>query len=326
MHDELVQSLRYKLQKRVRRLHSAGHAQFYFLLKSFFVWFESQPLLVGVRDTLLARAEELKPEEAIEIIFGPGDETFFGDTEVEQAAIGYLLLKRFARSEEDYKLQEVSWKYERHREYDEMLNTVRTVFLEPFYEYIDEHLDDRQAVLGVLRRYKHRCEWFRADELRQTAEEATRSGEGRLAADLYEYLHDQGIDFQFEVVSATGRADLVGAQIGNDRLVADAKLLWPQKGKDKKYLLAGFHQAYTYACEFNEPVAYLVIYKLCPEVLRLELSNPTGQFPSMVLNNKTVFFVVIDVCDQPPPSKRGGVKTIDITEADLIRAAEKPAA
>lgn len=91
-------------------------------------------------------------------------------------------------------------------------------------------------------------------------------------------------------------------------------------------LLAGFHQAYTYACEFNEPVAYLVIYKLCPEVLRLELPNSTGQFPSMVLNNKTVFFVVIDVCDQPPPSKRGGVKTIDITAEDLIRAAEAPEA
>jgi len=43
------------------------------------------------------------------------------------------------------------------------------------------------------------------------------------AYDLYEYLHDQGIQFHIEPESASGRVDLISAQSGKDRLMADAK-------------------------------------------------------------------------------------------------------
>src|SRR5260370_28259485 len=140
---------------------------------------------------------------------------------------------------------------------------MRELFLEPFYEYVDEHLDDNQAMLYFLRRYKHRCEWFHADRLREAVQKDTQKGERTLAFDLYENLHEQGIDFQIEPHSASGIADLVADQIGEDRVVADAKVFWPEKGKEKPYLISGFHQAYTYARDYNEPCAYLVVFKMC---------------------------------------------------------------
>ena len=60
---------------------------------------------------------------------------------------------------------------------------MREVFLEPFYEYVDEHIDDQQAILYFLRRYKHRCEWFHAERLRKLLQDDTQKGERALAFD-----------------------------------------------------------------------------------------------------------------------------------------------
>ena len=81
--------------------------------------------------------------------------------------------------------------------------------------YVDEHLDDQQAILYFLRRYKHRCEWFHAERLRQAVRHDTHKGEKTLALDLYEYMHDQGIDFHIEPHSTSGIPDFVADQIGS---------------------------------------------------------------------------------------------------------------
>ena len=167
---------------------------------------------------------------------------------------------------------------------------VRTVFLEPFYEYLDEHIDDQQAILYFLRQYKHRCEWFQAERLRRAIEEDTQKGEKSLAFDLYEFLHQQGIDFHIEPYSASGIADFVTDQVGEDRVVADAKVFWPEKGKGKSYLIAAFHQAYTYSRDYNEPASFLVIFKMCKEDVNFLVPASQTMFPCLTLNNKTIFF------------------------------------
>ena len=93
----------------------------------------------------------------------------------------------------------------------------------------------------------------------------TQKGEKNLALDLYEFLHDQGIDFHIEPHSTSGIPDFVADQVGKDRVIADTKLFWPERSKGKSYIISGFNQAYTYACDYNEPCAYLVIYKMCQE-------------------------------------------------------------
>jgi hypothetical protein len=72
------------------------------------------------------------------------------------------------------------------------------LFIEPLFDYIDEQIDDRRTVLGLLLKYKHPVGWFRRDELRARSESDTLKGGKKLALDLYAYLHDQGLEFSIE--------------------------------------------------------------------------------------------------------------------------------
>jgi hypothetical protein len=321
MQDKFVQSIRYKLQKRVRRLNSANFEQFPFLLRSFLRYVDDTPILAGLRDELLVRAAQHEPRKSVDRILA--GEALYANAETEAAAIGCLLLGKYADDPRQNGVHKIGRLYSHESQYDAMLDRLREVFLEPFCEYIDEHIDDQQAILYFLRRYKHRCEWFQADRLRALVESDTQQGERTLAFDLYEFLHNQGIDFHIEPESASGIADMVADQVGEERVVADAKIFWPEKGKGKTYLVSAFNQAYTYARDYNEPAAYLVVYKMCKEDPHFLVPAADAMFPFISLNNKTVFFVVVDICEHgAPASKRGVLKSIEISEADLIRSVE----
>ena len=183
--------------------------------------------------------------------------------------------------------------------------------------------DDQQAILYFLRKYKHRCEWFQRDRLRGLASDQTGKAESSLAFDLYEYLHDQGIDFSIEPKSASGRPDLITEQVGDNKVVADAKVFWPERSKDRSYLVKGFNQVYTYLRDYNEPFGYLVIYKMCEDDLKFMVLPTTSVFPSLSHNNKTIFFVVVDICEyDSTASKRGQLKVQAITTEELIHPAK----
>lgn len=264
MQDKFVQAIRYKLQKRVRRLNSVNHHHFPTALKLFFSFFENSPLLAAVRDELLARPANDDLQGKVERLMK--GERIFGGSEEEAAAIGYLLLKKIADDPQRFNVTRFNVTlHVGSTDLNDRLDGFREAFLEPFYEYVDEHIDDQQAILYFLRRYKHRCEWFESDRLRRAVEEDTQKAERSLASDLYAYLHAQGIDFHIEPRSASGIPDLVADQVGDDRVVADAKILWPERDKGKPYLIRAFNQVYTYACDYNVPCAYLVIFKMCKE-------------------------------------------------------------
>ena len=321
MQDAFVQAIRYKLQKRVRRLNSADYQHFPMLLRVFFHFFNNSPILSGVRDELLARVvEQDVPATVDRILKG---ETLFGSTEAESAAMGYHLLKKIAEEPDKDLVLSVALHYHAGGNAHECLEKVRDVFLEPFYEYVDEHLDDQQAILYFLRRYKHRCEWFHAEWLRQAVRHDTHKGEKTLALDLYEYLHDQGIDFHIEPHSTSGIPDFVADQIGKERVIADTKLFWPESSKGKSYIISGFNQAYIYAYDYNEPCAYLVIFKMCHEGLNFLVPSTQASFPSATVNNKTIFFIVVDIFEYgTSASKRGPLKSVDISERELVQSVE----
>jgi hypothetical protein len=323
MQDKFVQAIRYKLQKRVRRLNSADYTHFPFILPVFFKFFDSMPLLAGIRDELLATDDAKGLEGAWERIMQR--QPMLGETEVESAALGYLILKQLAETPDRHAITQLARAYGVSGTFEEQLELVRTIFLEPFYEYVDEHIDDQQAILYFLRRYKHRCEWFQADRLRQAVQDDTRQGEKHLASDLYEYLHEQGIDFHIEPHSVSGIADFVADQVGEERVIADAKLFWPDKSKGKQYIITAFNQAYTYARDYNEPCAYLVIFKICKEDLNFLVPARQTMFPCLNLNNKTIFFIVVDLCEYGvPASKRGPLTSLDISENELVQSLENP--
>ena len=46
-------------------------------------------------------------------------------------------------------------------------------------------------------------------------------------------------------------------------------------------------------------------------------------FPSLTVNNKTIFFVVVDIFEYgTSASKRGPMKSVDITEQELVQSVE----
>jgi hypothetical protein len=141
-----------------------------------------------------------------------------------------------------------------------------------------------------------------------------------LALDLYEYLYEQGIEFYIEPSSVSGEVDLIGAQSGTEPLLADVKIFYPQKSKGEAYLERGFHQLYTYCRDHNQACGYLVIFNLSPDNLRI-LTKIQSQSDSYVThNNKTIFFVVIDLFPHTvSASKRGVMECRELREEDLFR-------
>lgn len=195
-----------------------------------------------------------------------------------------------------------------------------SIFLEPIYLYLNEALEDQRIMLALLRRYKHKCEWFERDELFNLWQKQTVKGEKILAKHLYGFLYDQGINIHIEPSSASGEIDCLSDQIGDDRLAADAKIFNPEKGKSKSYIAKGFNQIYQYLLDFNEPTGYLVIFNTSPKDLAFALPSQSLSAPFLSLNYKTVYFITINIHPRiTSASKAGRAKVVQITEKDLVQ-------
>lgn len=316
MGPDYIQTLRYKLQRRVRRLNSTGFKLFHFGLQQLWGFLKSHPFLQGILDGLSAEADRVKADVDTLIT---GGKTIAFASEKDQVLASYLVLKHCAESDNQQVEIQIAQRYSSERKLDDILEAFRDVFVEPLYDYLDEAVDERGATLSALRRYKHRCEWFRRDQLFQLWSSDSQRGEKRLALDLYEYLFEQGIDFHIEPGSASGEADLVSSQVGGEPLIADAKIFNAEKGKGKAYIIKAFNQIYTYTLDYNEPFGFLVIFKTGEQALQFALRERAGVAPFVTHNHKTIFFVVIDLyAYETTASQRGAMRSIEITEQDLV--------
>lgn len=311
MQSNYLQDVRYKLQKRIRRLNQADGTQFLFALKQFWVFFNSYPILVSTRDELLAKF----PEVASDTSRIGGGQMLFGEDEAESAAIELEVLKRFAEQDNPdgyYKFVPPAMGQ------GSMLDRFRQLYLGPFYEYLDENLDDRNFILFCLERYKRICEWFERKRLFESWEGDTQRGEKFLALDLYRYLFDHGVEFHIEPWSVSGEADMVASQSSENPLIADVKVFNPSKGKAKAYMIRALQQVHTYTCDYNQPVGYLIVFNTSAVQLRFVLASPDHPAPRVLLNNKTIFVVVVDIFPHSEPaSQRKNPTSIEITQDDL---------
>lgn len=164
-------------------------------------------------------------------------------------------------------------------------------------------------------KYKKKVEWFERELLAERAGRDERS----LAKHLYAYLLDQGLDFHIEPQSASGEPDLVSPD-----LVLDAKVFDADR-RGKRYIADGVHQVHTYARDFNQEVGYLVIYKTCPETIHFSFGKENFLVPYVSVGGKTIYLMVVDICDYgASASKRGKLRTIEVTEDFLIQAEPPP--
>jgi hypothetical protein len=153
---DLIQNLRYKLQKRVRRLNAVSWRHFHATLKQFWAFVHSQPLLVGILDEMLPRFQGLAPHVERQT---SSREVIVCDDECENAAFGYLVLKRCVETTNDPMPEvRIGHNFTSVNHHDNALEAFRIAFVEPLYEYLDEQMDDQRAILALLQRYKHKCE------------------------------------------------------------------------------------------------------------------------------------------------------------------------
>jgi hypothetical protein len=324
MNTQIIQNLRHKLKKRFERLKSVKGNFFIPSLKQFWTFFHSNPTYVEITDLLLVSFPEV--QTSVKSIFQ--GETIEAKSEEEAAAIGYAVLRKIILN--NGKLHKLIEPYRFPVSYDKedsidnhILEVIRSVYLEPLYQYVDEKLDDQGAILSLLLRYKHRSEWFYQDKLFKLTEDDTQNAEKSLALDLYSYLYDQGLDFSFEASSPRGKIDLIASQGSDDPLLADTKI-FDANNRGKKYLLKGFRQIYTYTQQYNEPFGYLIIYKITDKDLEFSLEKPSRNIPVITYNHKTIFFITIDIYPHSKPvSKRDPLKAVSITEGELIQTAEE---
>jgi hypothetical protein len=102
-----------------------------------------------------------------------------------------------------------------------MLENFRDTYLELFYEYIDERLQEQNLILAHLVRYKHLADGKNSGT---SSRLRTEMGSVVSLSTLYEYLYEQGIEFSIEPTSAAGEVDMIGIQEGPNRLLADIKI------------------------------------------------------------------------------------------------------
>jgi hypothetical protein len=319
MDNLYVQSLRYKLQKRAMRLNSCSWQVHQAILVHFYNFLRGHRIFAAMLDDLLRRAPsaEAAARTALET-----KKLDFGDNEIHMAALGWLMIKHCAEAADGRRMPVVQlvlgWTGQ--TKHEDNIRWFNDAFLEPLYEYLDEQLDDRGITLALLFQYKRKVEWFQRGLLYRLWEADTQRGEKNLALHLYEYLYDQGLQFFIEPLSASGEVDMVASQGGDTPLLADAKIFNPDKSKGGDYIARGFSQVHSYAVDYNESVAYLVVFKTSERDLKFSLPEGLGGIPYYVLNGKTVFFLVIDLFPHfEPASKRRPAETVEISEGDLTR-------
>ncbi|MGO9116146.1 MAG: hypothetical protein ACLQPD_00895 [Desulfomonilaceae bacterium] len=280
MDSKLLQTLRYRLQNRVRRLREVDWqfyhwqlVQFWTFLNSHIVFKTILKLLEEEKSQVFERVKPLLEESS------PRDTIPVFDDEKDQAAAAYFVMKECiqtpANHAQNQKELHVGKRYTHSTKFHESIDAFTRIFVMPLYEYLDEQLDSRNILLYLLVRYKHVSEWFRRESLLKRYNDAeSRKGEKVLAYDLYEFLYSQGLDFHIEPKSATGEIDLISEQGGDERLLVDAKVFNDSPSNIK----AGFHQIYTYTTTYNQPFGCLAIFNVGDKQLCFASQQDDPQF------------------------------------------------
>ncbi len=315
MDNQYLQNIRYNLQKRFSRVSSSKSQIYISALAQFWEFIHKYELFRGILDNLSA-SSPLDEKEANELL--EKSDGSLPHTELEMAAMSYWAIKKIVSDGTDRLIYNIVYHYSHETDLDENVSFFTDLFVEPLYEFIDEQVDNRGAILALLQKFKQKSEWFNRQQLYQAWESDTIRGEYILTQNLYEFLHDQGIEFYIEPSSASGEIDLISSQEGAERLLADAKIFNPDHSHDKGYLARGFKQLYTYTLDFNEPVGYLIIFNTSGQDLQFAVNGYDQLFPSVTFNHKTIFLILIDIYPhKKTASKRGRIKPHTITEEDL---------
>lgn len=179
------------------------------------------------------------------------------------------------------------------------------VFVDPLLHYLEDRIEGGSAILAILERYKRRSEWFHRQSLYDRYLADTSKGEARLDDHLREYLVDQGVAYPFsKPQSPSGEADVVAGLDSGDPLALEIKVFGGPNSYGSDYVRKGFAQACRYACDYNLPAGYLVVYNLSEKLLLFETKASIRWPPAIRVADRTVFLVSIDIHPATPRASK----------------------
>lgn len=340
MDQQLVQRTRYILRSRLRRTQSCPIALFPSACQHLVDWLNHHPLFRALIEGLerqtgdaIEQVKKMESELTTELTHSSYDPGFYSaKTTEEHAAVCWLIVRAVART---FSMSESHRHFiirnfceyltgEDLFEIDKAVEPIRDVAVDGLYEYLDEKLDTRNIIYGILLKYKQRSEWFHRARLRQLADDGLegKKGERGLAVDLQEYVFDQQIEFVIEPSSSSGEADLLLRDPEGRYLILDAKYIPVDASRSLmvEKLAAGFHQVYRYCEDFNEPEGFLISFHR--SILRVtpELEETDG-ISYLKLGGKIIYYLAVHISDEPSASRSGKAEDVYISRDELVRSA-----
>ncbi|CBW25684.1 hypothetical protein BMS_0782 [Halobacteriovorax marinus SJ] len=328
MDYQIAQRTRYLLQTRVRRVKNAGENQYQEQLKFFLQFLNSNIVFSSVLKELEGTST-LEKESFLEAL--NNGEGYNFECELDYIFASYLGLKFLVDVDMNRFTSSLIAAFStangggRHQSnIDEMLEDVNTYWLNYLYEFLDESIDNRNSILFVLKKYKQNAEWFRKKRLLNIANDGAvygKKGEKGLALDLYESIHNDGIDFTIEPSSASGEVDLIANQSGEERVVLDAKYIGEGESSSqiKTKVVKAFRQVHDYCNDYNTSNGYILFYINAEVALDIESDELDG-FRVVNLNGRALFFINVDIYEnEKSASQRKALERVSIVKTDLIK-------
>lgn len=320
MNSTLTQSVKTHLRHHWDQLCGSSWRQFHALIEQFWNFVHSKEIMCNIISPLGHTPADVLEKAEYEVSSGLENREcsrFYDEKEnveyayhvlrgcVESGRQGWQDLetsigRRYASNERDSK--------------DAFLHT----FVAPVIHYISENLDYNDVLIDIIIRYKRLVEWFDREELRENLKLPQNEShkEAFLAKHLYRFLLVEGIEYHIEPRSADGEIDLISEQIGEDRLLVEAKVFQGDKTKVK----SAVNQVYKYTENYNQPRAFVVFYDLNPKPIHFSIKSNEKNFSMISVHGKTIFLVTVDLLDRPSASKLGPLDRVEISERDLLGA------
>lgn len=324
MNFSKIESLKSKLRQRYSRLINAPTQLFHYQLRQFHKLLSEEIVYSSIITEVVSKypnaetkAETIKRQYNAEAIYLGNEE--------ENIAIGFHIVTKVLEGKtlnDDWGAEEylvmIPKRYGAEgngRDY--FHHFFLSLLVAPIVDFIEERITNQLLILNCLRRFKHFSENYLQEELLSKHQADTSKGEENLKRELYKFLFIEGIEFIIEPQSASGRTDFIVPQT-EYKIIADAKIYISETST----ITSGFNQIHTYCNNHNEPFGYLIIFKVDETDLKFELKLTNDKIPYLTYNNKTYYFMVIDLFKGKSASKKGGLKVKAISEAELIKVIE----
>ena len=332
MDPQLIQRARYILRKRFRQVQTAPPTLLISSCNQLMNWLSSHSLFSGIVGHILIKHEELaesfiKYKEQIESGARQIQTKHIEVADYEQysalCALGVKMVAELGLSNPQrsmFFLATVTEAIvgEELFKQEDSIEQFKDHVVDSVYEYLDEQLDSRNIIFGLLLKYKQHVEWFR-----KVALQAKANDEKTLARDLQEFIFLNGTDFVVEPVSASGESDLILKDSEEGTLIVDAKYIKSdQHSLVKRQLADGFHQVFRYCHDYNESHGFLVAFKSTEHALQLDLEETKGGLRYLNIGGKTIYYLDISIASLPTASKAGKPKEMSFVKSELISSIE----